>query len=197
MLLIAGLGNPGVEYALTRHNIGWNVIDHLVDRIGAGTSVLKFGGTCWGPLTIGGERVCLLKPYTYMNNSGLAVGELARFYKIEPQNILIVVDDVNLPLGKMRLRGKGSAGGHNGLKSIIAHLSSQDFPRLRIGVGGCPESYEMVNWVLGHFSEADRRIIDNAVDMAATFCVDWCSTETSRLMNRVNSCNAANLNGEA
>ena len=197
MRIIAGLGNPGTEYALTRHNVGWDVIDRLVDRLDAGNSSVKFGGACWGPLTVSGERVCLLKPYTYMNNSGVAIGELTRFFKVEPHDLLVIVDDVNLPLGKMRLRAKGSAGGHNGLKSIIAHLSSQDFPRLRIGVGSCAEKSQMVGWVLGHFAPADRRIIDRAIDMASEFICDWCVSTTEKLMNRVNSCDVSSLDGEA
>ena len=197
MRLIAGLGNPGTEYALTRHNVGWDVIDSLVERLDAGSSSVKFGGACWGPLTVLGERVCLLKPYTYMNNSGVAIGELARFFKIEPRDVLVVVDDVNLPLGKMRLRAKGSAGGHNGLKSIIAHLSSQDFSRLRIGVGSCPAKDEMIGWVLGHFAAADRLIVDRAIDRASEFCRDWCASTTEKLMNRVNSCDVSSPDGEA
>lgn len=197
MRIIAGLGNPGTEYALTRHNVGWDVIDRLVDRVDAGNSSVKFGGECWGPFTVSGERVCLLKPYTYMNNSGVAIGELTRFFKVEPHDVLVIVDDVNLPLGKMRLRAKGSAGGHNGLKSIIAHLSSQDFPRLRIGVGSCAEKSQMIGWVLGHFAPADRRIIDRAIDRASEFICDWCASTTEKLMNRVNSCDVSSLDGEA
>ena len=195
--LIAGLGNPGTEYALTRHNVGWDVIDSLAERLDAGDPSVKFGGACWGPLTVWGERVCLLKPYTYMNNSGVAIGELARFFKIEPCDVLVVVDDVNLPLGKLRLRAKGSAGGHNGLKSIIAHLSSQDFPRLRIGVGSCSSKDEMIGWVLGHFSAADRLVVDRAIDRASEFCRDWCASTTEKLMNRVNSCDVNSTDGEA
>ncbi len=192
MRLIAGLGNPGPEYALTRHNVGWSVIDHLANRLGAGQPQTKFAGGCWGPLMVDGERVCLLKPYTYMNNSGIAVGEFVRFYKIEPTDILIVADDVNLPLGRMRIRSKGSAGGHNGLKSIIAHLSSQEFSRLRIGVDPCPQDHDLISWVLGNFSSSERLIIDKAVERASAFCEQWCSTATEKLMNSVNSLDLRN-----
>jgi PTH1 family peptidyl-tRNA hydrolase len=195
--IIAGLGNPGAEYALTRHNVGWNVIDHLADRINAGTTLTKFSGAFWGPLTLGNERVCLLKPYTYMNDSGIAVSELARFYKVQPSDILVVVDDVNLPLGRMRLRLKGSAGGHNGLKSIIAHLGSLEFPRLRIGVGSCPPQLGLADWVLGTFNAQDREIIDRSIEKASSFCVQWCTTDSEKLINSVNSCDVRFQNGEA
>jgi len=195
--LIAGLGNPGTDYALTRHNVGWDVIDCIVNRLQAGESSTKFGGACWGPLNIGGERVVFLKPYTYMNNSGIAVGEVVRFYKIEPKNILVIVDDVNLSLGRMRFRLKGSAGGHNGLKSVIAHLSSMDFPRLRLGVDSCPPHYDMAAWVTGHFSADDRRVIERSIEKASVFCLEWCSSDAEKLMNRVNSCDVRSVNGEA
>jgi PTH1 family peptidyl-tRNA hydrolase len=195
--IIAGLGNPGTEYALTRHNVGWNVIDHLVDRISAGSPQTKFGGAFWGPLTLGKEHVCLLKPYTYMNNSGIAVGELACFYKVLPADILVVVDDINLPLGRLRLRMRGSAGGHNGLKSIIAHLGSMDFPRLRLGVNSCPPGRELADWVLGTFTSDDRDIIDRSIEKASAFCVQWCCEDTEKLMNSVNSCDVRSQNGEA
>lgn len=197
MRLIAGLGNPGTDYALTRHNVGWDVIDCLVNRLRAGEPSTKFGGACWGPLNIGGERVVFLKPYTYMNNSGIAVGEVARFYKIEPRDILVVVDDINLPLGRMRIRSKGSAGGHNGLKSVIAHLNSGDFSRLRLGVDPCPPRYDMAAWVTGHFSADDRRVIDRSIERASAFCLEWCSSDAEKLMNRVNSCDVRSVNGEA
>ena len=197
MRLIAGLGNPGTDYALTRHNVGWDVIDRLADRLRAGEPSVKFGGACWGPLTVGGERLFLLKPYTYMNNSGVAVGELARFYKIDPGEVLVVLDDINLPLGRMRIRPSGSAGGHNGLKSIIAHLGTQDFPRLRLGVDHCPEGRDMAAWVTGHFSTADRAVIDRSIERASAFCVEWCSSDAAHLMNSVNSCDVRILDGEA
>lgn len=138
-----------------------------------------------------------LKPYTYMNNSGIAVGEVVRFYKIEPKNILVIVDDVNLSLGRMRFRLKGSAGGHNGLKSVIAHLSSMDFPRLRLGVDSCPPHYDMAAWVTGHFSADDRRVIERSIEKASVFCLEWCSSDAEKLMNRVNSCDVRSVNGEA
>lgn len=197
MRLIAGLGNPGADYALTRHNVGWDVIDRLAERLRAGEPATKFGGAFWGPLNIDGERALFLKPYTYMNNSGTAVGETARFYRIEPADILVVVDDVNLPLGRMRIRSKGSAGGHNGLKSVIAHLGCEDFSRLRLGVDPCPPRYDMAAWVTGRFSCEERRIIDRAIEKAADFCLDWCSSGAEKLMNRVNSCDVRPLNGEA
>ncbi len=192
MRLITGLGNPGPDYAMTRHNVGWSVIDHLADRLGAGQPQTKFAGGYWGPLVVGNERVCLLKPYTYMNNSGIAVGEFVRFYKIEPSDILIIADDINLPLGRMRIRSKGSAGGHNGLKSIIAHLSTQEFSRLRIGVNPCPPEYDLTSWVLGNFSSSERPIIDRAVERASAFCEQWCSSNTEKLMSSVNSLDLRN-----
>lgn len=196
MRLIAGLGNPGPEYALTRHNIGWNTIDVIVEKMRAGESRNKFGGAFWS-LSFEGDQLFLLKPYTYMNNSGVAIGEISRFYKIAPADILVVSDDINLPLGRMRLRAKGSAGGHNGLKSIIAHLSSQDFPRLRIGVDPCPPRYDLAAWVLGTFSGSDRDVADRAIDRAAEFCLKWCTSKIDRLMNSVNSYDAKSENGEA
>ncbi len=141
---------------------------------------------------VDGERVCLLKPYTYMNNSGVAVGEFVRFYKIELADILIVTDDINLPLGRMRIRSKGSAGGHNGLKSIIAHLGSQEFSRLRIGVDPCPQGHDLISWVLGNFSSSERLMIDRSVERASAFCEQWCSATTEELMNSVNSLDLRN-----
>jgi len=195
--LITGLGNPGPEYVNTRHNLGWDVIDFLADELRAGSPSQKFEGGFWGPLFINGEKVCLLKPYTYMNNSGRSISALAAFYKIEVKDILIVVDDINLPLGRLRLRLRGSAGGHNGLKSIIAHLSTLDFARLRIGAGACPQHYDMADWVLGHFSAAERRVADIAVHKAAQFCQEWCALDIEKLMNRVNSSNVNSHDGEA
>ena len=195
MRLIAGLGNPGTQYALTRHNIGWDVIDSITGSLNAGHPSVRFEGAVWGPLDVRGEKVIFLKPYTYMNNSGISIRQAAAFYKIPHEDVLVVLDDINLPLGKMRLRARGSAGGHNGLKSIIAHLGSQDFPRLRIGVDHCPPHYDQAAWVLGHFSKGDRDTVDRAVSYASDFCLDWCITDIERLMNRVNSCNVRN--GEA
>lgn len=196
MRLIAGLGNPGPEYALTRHNAGWSVIDHLADRLNAGSPQTKFGGGCWS-LTVDGEKVFLLKPYTYMNESGVSVGALARFYRLVPSEILVVVDDINLPLGRMRIRTKGSAGGHNGLKSIIAHLGSQDFSRLRLGVDPPPPGYDLAAWVLGSFSSRDRQTMDEVVERASEFCAQWITSSTEKLMNRVNSCDLRSQDGGA
>ncbi len=164
--ILACLGNMGREYENTRHNIGFLAAERLIEkndlrcnrlRFRALTEVIDFGGT----------KVLLMMPQTYMNNSGEAVGEAARFYKIPPERVLVIYDDVAIPLGKVRVRGNGSAGGHNGIKSIIAHLGSDKFPRVKVGVGSPsnPE-YDLADWVLGSFSQSERKVINDTLDKA-------------------------------
>lgn len=151
--IIAGLGNPGAKYEMTRHNAGFLAIDMLAMKQNKEIKRLKFHAlTC--DAEIEGKKCLLMKPQTFMNNSGEAIGEAAKFYKIPPQNIIVLSDDISLDVGKIRIRRKGSAGGHNGLKSIIAHLGSEDFPRVKIGVGKKPNAYmDLADWVLGRFSK--------------------------------------------
>jgi len=153
--IVAGLGNPGAEYAKTRHNAGFLAIDSIAERAGVKIDRLKFKALV-AECAIGGVRVLLMKPQTFMNSSGEAIGEAASFYKIPPENIIVLHDEISFEPGKIRIRRKGSAGGHNGLKSIIARLSSENFPRIKIGVGQKPSpDYDLVNWVLGKFSADD------------------------------------------
>ena len=153
--IVAGLGNPGAEYEKTRHNAGFMAIDYIADALGVKISRLKFRSLT-AEATIKDTRVLLMKPETFMNNSGEAIGEAAAFYKIPPENIIVLHDEISFDVGIMRIRRKGSAGGHNGLKSIIANLSSDNFPRIKIGVGQKPRpDYDLVSWVLGKFPEAD------------------------------------------
>ena len=160
MYLIAGLGNPGREYDKTRHNVGFTAIDYLAYSEGIKISKIKFKGI-YGDGLIGGEKCVLLKPQTYMNLSGESVREAAEYFKIEPNKIIIVYDDVDIEPGRVRIRPKGSAGGHNGMKSIIYQLSSDDFPRVRFGVGKAEHS--MVDHVLGRFSEEDGVKVSDAI----------------------------------
>jgi PTH1 family peptidyl-tRNA hydrolase len=147
--IIAGLGNPGAQYARTRHNVGFLAIDYIAERLGVRIDRAKFHSLV-AEAKIGGVRVLLMKPETYMNNSGVAIGEAASFYKITPERVIVLHDDISLEPGIIRIRRKGSAGGHNGLKSIIAHLSSEEFPRVKIGVGKKPSpDYDLADWVLG------------------------------------------------
>ena len=166
--IIAGLGNPGRKYDGSRHNVGFDVIDELVDRFRIGGPV-HFGKSMIGKGTIGGQKVILMKPLTYMNLSGEAVREVTGYYKADPADHLIVIsDDIDLPLGHLRIRKKGSAGGHNGLKNIIQHLGSTEFIRIRIGVGGKPDpDADLANHVLGHFTGEDRAVIQEACQKAA------------------------------
>lgn len=151
--IIAGLGNIGAEYDKTRHNAGFIAIDALAEKYGVRIDRVKFHAMT-AEATIGGARVLLMKPTTYMNNSGVAIGEAAAFYKIPAENVIVLHDEISFDVGVMRIRRKGSAGGHNGLKSIIAHLSSEDFPRIKIGVGKKPSpDYDLVDFVLGKFSK--------------------------------------------
>ena len=153
--IVAGLGNPGADYAKTRHNAGFMAIDSIAEKYGVRIERLKFKALT-AEANILGVRVLLMKPQTFMNSSGEAIGEAAAFYKIPPENIIILHDEISFEPGKLRIRRKGSAGGHNGLKSIIAHLSSEDFPRIKIGVGQKPTpDYDLVSWVLGKFPKED------------------------------------------
>ena len=165
--LIVGLGNPGEKYENTRHNVGFQVIDELAERQGKPVQRLKFKALT-GLLTIGGEKALVMKPVTYMNLSGEAVRPAADFYKLPPEHILVISDDVALAAGRLRIRAKGSAGGHNGLKSIIQHLGTDQFPRIRVGVGEKPHpDYDLADWVLGSPQGEDKKAIDAAVKRAA------------------------------
>ncbi|MGM9578025.1 MAG: aminoacyl-tRNA hydrolase [Evtepia sp.] len=165
--LVVGLGNPGPKYEWTRHNMGFLVIDELAERESIPVQRLKFKALT-NTVVIGGKSVLLMKPTTYMNLSGEAVGQAARFYKIPPERVLVISDDVALPQGKLRVRRSGSAGGHNGLKNIIAHLGSDQFPRVKVGVGGKPHpDSDMADWVLSPFTGQDRKAMEEAIARAA------------------------------
>lgn len=153
--IVVGLGNVGKEYEKTRHNAGFMAIDALAEKCGVRIDRAKFHALT-AEATIAGVRVLLMKPTTYMNNSGVAISEAAAFYKIAPENVIVLHDEISFDAGVMRIRRKGSAGGHNGLKSIIAHLGSDAFPRIKIGVGKKPSpEYDLVDFVLGKFSQDD------------------------------------------
>ena len=154
--IIAGLGNPDEKYTLTRHNAGFLALDYISQKLGVSVKTLKFKSLT-GRAVIGGHSVLLMKPQTYMNRSGEAIREAADFYGIEPEKIIVLVDDIYQAPGRMRVRKSGSAGGHNGLKDIIEKLSSDNFPRIRIGVGEKPSpEYDLASWVTGKIPENDR-----------------------------------------
>ena len=165
--LLVGLGNPGKQYALTRHNAGWLCMDKVSETYHCPIDRSKFNALV-GEATIAGARVLLMRPQTYMNASGEAVAAAAKFYKIEPAHIIVCSDDVSLDVGGMRVRGKGSDGGQRGLRSIIDELGTDQFPRVRVGVGEKPHpDYDMADWVLGHFVGEDKKAIDKSVKRAA------------------------------
>ena len=166
MYIIVGLGNPTSQYSGTRHNIGFDTIDRLADKMGISVDTKKHKALI-GKGVLGGEKVVLAKPQTFMNLSGESVRELIDFYKIDSEDELIVIyDDISLDVGKLRMRAKGSAGGHNGIKSIIAHTGSEVFKRVKIGVGNKPPRMDLADYVLGHFSKEERVIMEDALDRA-------------------------------
>ena len=167
MFLIAGLGNPGRQYEKTRHNMGFDTIDELIDRhrIPQGGIAHK---AMYGKGMIAGEKVLAVKPLTYMNLSGEAIREYVNYYKMDPETELIVIyDDIDLDPGQIRIRKKGSAGGHNGIKSIIAQIGTQNFYRIKVGVGAKPKGWDLADYVLGRFSPEERELVDKAICDAA------------------------------
>ena len=166
--IIVGLGNIGKQYETTRHNAGFIAVDYIAEKFGTKIDRVKFHSTV-GEATIAGARVLLMKPSTLMNNSGVAVGEAATFYKIPPERVLVLHDEISFDPGIIRIRRKGSAGGHNGLKSIIARLPGENFPRIKIGVGKKPSpEYDLADWVLGKFPESDMKTLRSRLDDIAT-----------------------------
>ena len=167
--LIIGLGNPGPKYAGTRHNIGFELVDRLSQRWHIGLSEQRrFQGVC-GEGQVGGQKLYLLKPSTFMNKSGQSARSLLDWYKLLPQQVLVIYDDMDLPVGRLRLRLSGSAGGHNGMKSLIAHFGTPEFPRLRIGIGRSAEgvAQETISHVLGRFAPQEQRLLSDVLDLAA------------------------------
>ncbi|MBQ9825507.1 MAG: aminoacyl-tRNA hydrolase [Solobacterium sp.] len=187
MKLIAGLGNPGKEYQNTRHNSGFMAIDLLADRLGVSISTNKFNALI-AQTRIEGQPVLLMKPLTYMNESGSALSQAVSFYKIEPQDILVLHDDMDLPVGSVRIRKKGSAGGQKGMKSIISCLKTDEIARIRIGVGHSQKgNHEIVpDWVLSPVSKADREVFDTALKAAAEAAYAWVSEDMDKVMSRYN-----------
>jgi len=184
--LIIGLGNPGSKYASTRHNIGFMIIDYLAGVLGISVDRARFKSLV-GEGFKDGEKIILAKPQTYMNLSGEAVLDMVHWYKTDLQDILVIYDDMDLPLGKLRLRIKGSAGGHNGMKSIIYLIQSEDFPRLRIGLGRPENGYlENVDFVLGKFSEAEAKVMTATVKEAAEAVLAVIEKGAEQAMNEVN-----------
>jgi len=186
MYLIAGLGNPTREYAGTRHNIGYDTITRLCDDYRISLDIKKHKGLC-GKGVIGGEKVLLVQPLTYMNLSGDCIKEAADYYKIDPAHIIVIYDDISLPVGKLRVRAKGSAGGHNGMKSIIARLGTEEFARVRIGIGEKPAGWDLADYVLGRFQTDELPLMREAVGNAAKACELIIKDGIETAMNRSNS----------
>ena len=186
MFIIAGLGNPTLQYEGTRHNVGFDVIDMLADRYNISVDGRK-GRALIGKGLIGGQKVLLVKPQTYMNLSGESLRDLVNYYKIDEEHeLLVIYDDISLEPGQIRIRKKGSAGGHNGIKNIIAHLGTQEFPRIRIGVGEKPARMDLADYVLGHFSKEEKERMEQAFKDGAAAAVAMMNDGVDTAMNRFN-----------
>ena len=184
--LIVGLGNPGKEYERTRHNCGFRAVDILADKLGCKIDRAKFQGL-YGQATRDGKKLFLLKPLTYMNLSCNSVSQLAAYFNIPAQRIIVMFDDISLEPGRLRIRPDGSAGGHNGIKSIIAQMGCQNFPRIKIGVGAKPNpNYDLADWVLSTFSAQEEKALVSALDRAADAALCIIDRGTAESANRYN-----------
>ena len=197
MFLIVGLGNPGKQYENTRHNVGFDAIDVLVDEYRIPSSG-KQHKAMYGKGVIEGQKVILAKPMTYMNLSGEAVRAMVDYYKIDPETeLLVIFDDISLAPGNIRIRKKGSAGGHNGIKSIITHLGTQNFQRIKVGVGEKPKNWDLADYVLGAFSKDDRKLVDEALERTAKAAALIVQGEIDEAMNLYNKKLVLNAENEA
>lgn len=190
--LIAGLGNPGPEYDQTRHNVGFRVLDLLAERLGVKIRRRSFNALVEDAMA-GDVKLVLLKPQQYMNRSGHAVATAAGYYKIAPQDVMVVLDDMALPTGQLRIRAKGTAGGHNGLKDIIAQMGTDSFARLRLGIGDCG-TRDAADYVLSRFGSDEQDAIGKAVQQAVDALLCWTQNGTAAAMNRYNSSEMDNEN---
>ncbi len=185
MYIIVGLGNPTREYAATRHNIGYDVVTRISDDYSISLDMKKHKSLC-GRGIIEGEKVVLVQPLTYMNLSGEAVRELKDFYKVTNDKIIIIYDDVSLDVGQLRIRTKGSAGGHNGIKSIISHLGTDEFARIKVGVGDKPKGWDLADYVLGRFSKEEEESIRDVLLRASKACACIIAEDVETAMNQYN-----------
>ena len=185
MFIIVGLGNPGDKYTGTRHNIGFDIITKLADEHDIKMDFMKHKALC-GKGYIDGNKVILAQPLTYMNLSGESVIELINYYKIDQDELIIIYDDISLDVGKIRIRKKGSAGGHNGIKNIIQHLGTQEFNRIKIGVGEKPKQWDLAEYVLSAFAKEDEGAIKDAISNAACACRDIINNDVEYAMNKYN-----------
>ena len=184
--LLVGLGNPGSKYESTRHNMGFLTVDLLAEQLNVKLNKVKFK-SAYNIVRFGGQKCLVMKPQTYMNLSGEAVHEAAQFYKIPADHVLVIYDDVSLPVGKLRVRPTGSAGGHNGIKNIIAHLGTQEFPRIKIGTGApSGGGAEMIDWVIGVPSQAERKILVESFENAVKAAEDIIENGCQKAMNDYN-----------
>ncbi|WP_418747735.1 aminoacyl-tRNA hydrolase [Frisingicoccus sp.] len=186
MYLIAGLGNPSKTYEGTRHNVGFTMIDVIGSKFDIDVTTRKHKALV-GRGVIDGMRVILAKPQTYMNLSGESIREIADFYKIEPENIIIIYDDISLDVGQLRIRKKGSAGGHNGVKNIIAHLGTQEFPRIKVGIGNKPEGWDLADYVLSRYSKAEQEALEEAAEGVVGALKLMLADDIDGAMNRYNA----------
>ena len=185
MKIIAGLGNPGQKYDKTKHNTGFMTMDHYLDEKDLSLDKDKFEGH-WTKQKINGEDVILLEPQTYMNESGRSVSQIANFFKVDPKDILIIQDDMDMPIGKIRIRANGKSGGHNGIKSIIRDLGTEKFNRLKIGIRH-PKNTTVVSWVLTPFNDEQQKLMDDAFDTSVKIIDDFIAGRDSQyLMNKYN-----------
>ena len=186
MFIIAGLGNPDRQYEGTRHNAGFDVIDRIAEKYNIAVDTKRHRAYI-GKGIIEGQKVILAKPQTYMNLSGESIRSLVDYYKVDEENeLLVIYDDISLDVGQLRIRAKGSAGGHNGIKNIIAHLGTQVFPRIKVGVGEKPKGYDLADYVLGHFSKAERELMDEGYNNAVRAAELIVSGRLNEAMNEFN-----------
>lgn len=183
--VIVGLGNPGTNYANTRHNVGFLTIDKLAEKLNIKVNKIKFKGLV-GEGKIADEKIYLLKPQTYMNRSGESVREISNFYKIDPNNLIVIVDDIDIEFATVKIKKKGSAGTHNGLKSIISNIQSMDFPRVKIGVGKQSTGEDLADFVLSGFSTSDKKKIDSTIEIASDSVIEIIENGIDTAMNKFN-----------